>query len=319
MAIATVILPVWNGQQYVERCLQSLQNQFLDDFECIIVDDGSTDNTFEVASTKIYGDHRFSILRTSHEGLSEARNVGIENASSDIIFHMDVDDEAMPNMLERAVEYLTDNSLDILFFDACSCVQDDLKYLFKSTQNYLARKKCYGISSGIKMLDEMTANGDYVYAAFIQAARKSSIKKRFFPGLRAQDVLYTTQNLHLAERAGHLHETLYIKNAVKDSVSNSRHDAQYAWSLSKTINELVKFGEEAGQENSIPIERVVACTYRSLVYAISRLKKIDWKQIKDFPLPERTMISNIARLLYSPNARKRINDELLSGCGFQCT
>ena len=270
---SSIILPVWNGEKCIQKSIASIKNQTMEDFECIIVDDGSTDNTLEVSYSTIKEDSRFNIIEIPHDGLSTARNTGIDKANGDIIFHIDADDEALPEMLEKTVEFLEGNNLEMAFFDAESITSSDVSFVENSTRRYFTRKMHYGISSGRKMLDRMASNGDFVYAAFIQAARKSAIRRKFHRGLRAQDMLYTTQNLFLADRVGHLPETLYIKNTSADSVSLSRPDAHYAWSMLTTFLEIQKFAEEQCSDRCIGLELVADQAFQALTYAVKNLNK----------------------------------------------
>ena len=278
----------------------------MEDFECIVVDDGSTDKSIEAACAAIEGDKRFRIVKIQHDGLSTARNVGIDNAHGDIVFHVDADDEAMPEMLEKAAAFLEENCLEMVFFDAESRTDSEASSVGKSVKRYFTRKTNYGISSGRAMLDAMASNGDFVYAAFIQAARKSAIRRKFFRGLRAQDMLYTTQNLFLADRVGHLTETLYVKNTTVDSVSLSRPDAHYAWSMLTTFLEIQKFAEKECQERCIGLEAVADQAFQALTYAVENLNEDDWQDAMKMGFTERTMLASIGRLVYTPAVKRRL-------------
>ena len=279
----------------------------MDDFECIIVDDGSIDKSVDASYAIIDDDKRFRILEIQHDGLSTARNVGIDSANGDVIFHMDADDEARPDMLEKAISFLDENNLELVFFNAESRTDLEDSSIGIPIKRYFTREMHYGISSGRKMLDRMASNGDFVYAVFIQAARKSAIRRKFHRGLRAQDMLYTTQNLFLADRVGHLPETLYIKNISADSVSLSRPDAHYAWSMLTTFFEIQKFAEEQCNDKCIGLEMVADQAFQALTYAVKNLNKDDWKKIMNTTsFTERTMLAAIGRLVYTPAVKRRL-------------
>ena len=314
----SVILPVWNGEKYINRSIISIRSQTFENFECIIVNDGSTDQTIEAINDNIIGDKRFRILDIPHSGLSVARNTGIDAANGEVIFHIDSDDEAMPQMIEKSIEFLDENDLEIAFFNAISTFEGNIIPLEKALNRYFNRKMTYGIHSGRDMLDQMTLNGDYVYAVFIQAAKKSAIRKKFFPQLRAQDMLYTTQNLFLANRVGHLSDFLYIKNTNLNSISLSRLDASYAWSLLKIILELQKFAEEECSIKSIGLERVVDQAFQALIYAIKNLNEDDWKNVMKMSFTEKTFLAAIARIVYAPAVKKRLEQYMPSEWQWFC-
>lgn len=308
MPKASVIISVWNDANHIASCIDSIKHQSMEDFECLVVDDGSTDGTFESASKAIAEDNRFRILRISHEGLSNARNVGFNNSKADIIFHMDADDIANSKMLEHSIDFLENNELEMLFFDAVAIDETIGNSAFNAVQRYFKRRKHYEIASGRQLLDEMTLNGDYNYAVFLQAIRRTAVRHNFYYGLRAQDMLYTTQNLFLAKRVGHLPEILYIKNLLPNSVSRSRHDAHYVWSFLKTITEIQKFAEEQGNQ-SIGLARVVALAFSCLTYGIQKLEKEDWNEIKKMSFTDRTSLFNLGRILHTPAIKRRYENE----------
>lgn len=97
----SVILPLFNKAPYVARTIQSVLSQSFDDFELIVVDDGSTDSSFEVASRAIGGDFRCQIVHQENSGVSAARNKGVEISHGDYLCFIDGDDWWAPGFLDR--------------------------------------------------------------------------------------------------------------------------------------------------------------------------------------------------------------------------
>lgn len=85
-------MPVYNVRKYIGWCLRSLKNQTFRDWECIVVDDGSTDGCSEYLQYWVGNDPRFTIIRQENSGLSAARNVGIAAAKGEYLFFLDSDD-----------------------------------------------------------------------------------------------------------------------------------------------------------------------------------------------------------------------------------
>lgn len=94
----TIVIPLYNKGQSVKRSICSVLNQSFSNFEIVIVDDGSTDNSVEVV--KSFKDDRIKIVRQANAGVSAARNHGIDIASGQFITFLDADDEYEPNHLE---------------------------------------------------------------------------------------------------------------------------------------------------------------------------------------------------------------------------
>ena len=97
----TVVLPLCNKGPYVEKSIQSILSQTFEDFELIVVDDGSTDSSFEVASHAFGDDPRCRIIHQENSGVSAARNKGVALSNGDYICFIDGDDWWAPGFLER--------------------------------------------------------------------------------------------------------------------------------------------------------------------------------------------------------------------------
>ena len=105
----SVVVPCYNQAQYLEECLQSVLEQSYADWECIIVNDGSPDNTEEVAKKWVAKDARFKYLLKENGGLSSARNAGIEIAEGEWILPLDADDKIGARYLELAEKEFDEN------------------------------------------------------------------------------------------------------------------------------------------------------------------------------------------------------------------
>lgn len=98
----SVIIPVYNTELYVRQTIQSILGQTLHDIEIITVDDGSTDNSLSILSELAEQDHRIKIFAHKNQGVSVARNIGLEQASGEFIYFMDSDDLLEKDTLERS-------------------------------------------------------------------------------------------------------------------------------------------------------------------------------------------------------------------------
>jgi len=106
----SIIVPCYNQAQYLDECLNSVLDQTYPNWECIIVNDGSPDNTEEVAMKWTNKDERFKYLYKTNGGLSSARNEGIKNAVGTLILPLDADDKIANIYCELAINALVNNS-----------------------------------------------------------------------------------------------------------------------------------------------------------------------------------------------------------------
>lgn len=111
----SVIVPMYNCESWISKLINDLQNQTFTNFEVLLIDDGSTDHTFEICSEVCRKDHRFSIFRQKNSGPGAARNVGILHSKGNYIRFIDADDRIDKNSLETLIQpLLSDSSLDLV-------------------------------------------------------------------------------------------------------------------------------------------------------------------------------------------------------------
>ena len=105
---ASIIITTFNNGQHIEEAINSVMNQSLKDWNCIIVDNNSTDHTFEVINNKVKSDDRFFVFKKENEGPSAARNLGFSNLPEEpeYIHFLDGDDKLEPKFLEILTSYL---------------------------------------------------------------------------------------------------------------------------------------------------------------------------------------------------------------------
>ena len=89
----SIIIPVYNTAKYLKRCLDSVLAQSYKDFEMVIINDGSTDNSLSICESYAQKDERIEILNLQHNGVSNARNNGISKAKGEFICFVDSDDK----------------------------------------------------------------------------------------------------------------------------------------------------------------------------------------------------------------------------------
>lgn len=110
----SVIVPVYNCGDYIERCIRSIMSQTYTDLEIICVDDGSSDRSGEMLDTLALEDPRIRVIHQENGGASAARNTGIDLATGEIITFVDSDDAVEPDMYETLLSHFADKNVDIV-------------------------------------------------------------------------------------------------------------------------------------------------------------------------------------------------------------
>lgn len=143
----SIIVPVYNVENFVARCLDSIIHQTFEDFEVQLVDDGSTDQSGTICDEYARKDHRIKVIHTPNRGVSSARNKGLENASGEYICFIDSDDFVHPLFLELLYQAITFSSADIAI-----CGRE------KKNNDIINDLDCYDPKLEIKKIDYL----DYV-------------------------------------------------------------------------------------------------------------------------------------------------------------
>lgn len=112
----SIIIPVYNGENYLDECLESAENQTLEDIEIICVNDGSKDNSLEILKKHQEKDNRIKIIDQENEGVSSARNHGIDASTGEFLAFLDCDDYVNKETYETSYNFIKQNNCDILCF-----------------------------------------------------------------------------------------------------------------------------------------------------------------------------------------------------------
>lgn len=110
----SVIIPVYNGEQFLERCLDSLSNQDYENIEIIIINDGSTDNTEAICASYVQREPRAKVVNKDNQGVSTARNLGLSLVTGDYIYFVDADDYVLSEGIEGMVQKAIQSSADLI-------------------------------------------------------------------------------------------------------------------------------------------------------------------------------------------------------------
>ena len=206
----SVIVPVYNVEQYIEKCLLSIKNQTLSDFECLIINDGTKDASIEVAKIVVGNDKRFKFFDKENGGLSDARNYGIEKANGEYLCFIDSDDYIAPDLLELTYNMGKENDSDIVCFDMYYVNEDSsLEYSwgsnYKGISNYKDNKEI--------IFSNNSANNKIYKASFMK-------DKRFFKGMWYEDLAVIPTWIAAANNMAHVYKPLYYYVQRQGSITH---------------------------------------------------------------------------------------------------
>lgn len=223
----SVIVPVYNCEKYLQRCLDSLINQTFKDIEIIAVNDGSTDNSGIILEEYGLKDNRIKIINKENGGLSSARNIGLENVTSEFITFVDSDDWFELNALEKAYNEMKDD-IDIVCFYS-NIIKDGVE---KDNIDIIKAEKYHKIKyTGLKDVDDDIVKETTV-TCWNKLFRKSILDKykiNFPQGRLFEDNPFTYSYLTHCKKAFYIGECLhnYVQrpNSIMDKLRACKLDA----------------------------------------------------------------------------------------------
>lgn len=118
----SVIIPMYNSETYIEQCIKSVMNQTYQDFEVLIIDDGSTDCSLKICKEFSLTDDRLKVYHQKNRGVSAARNYGLDIAAGEYVFFLDSDDAIHPFLLEEMIRQTEKFHAQMVF---CDCAKID--------------------------------------------------------------------------------------------------------------------------------------------------------------------------------------------------
>ena len=168
--LISVIVPVYNVEAYLERCVDSILKQTYKELEIILVDDGSPDNCGKICDKLAERDDRIRIIHKKNGGLSSARNAGIEIANGEYIGFVDSDDYLNPHMIEKMVNEAIRTNSDIVTCGYC------IEYKGLSIPVSPMRKKTMDSLSALRALSQNKGINNYPWGKLYAASCFKDVK-----------------------------------------------------------------------------------------------------------------------------------------------
>lgn len=222
MPIISVIIPVYNVEQYLNQCIDSVLNQGVEDIEIILVNDGSTDNSGNICDEYAKKDSRIIVIRKENGGLSDARNYGINKAKGKYILFLDSDDFWMENSLKEIYEISKEEN-DIVFLTATKLFEKSNK--IQASFESLEKDKIKGKSKE-DVFDYLAKSDKFPVSACTKLIKRDLIKNNnlfFEKGLLSEDIDWSTRLLLKSEKFDVCDVDFYVyrkqrDNSITDSI-----------------------------------------------------------------------------------------------------
>lgn len=221
--LLSIIVPVYNVNKYIVKCVDSILAQTYKNFEVILVDDGSTDDSGKICDSYLTKDVRVKVLHKKNGGLSSARNAGLDISRGDYIGFVDSDDWIESNMYKDMIEYMDDNS--------CNIVECAINIVIDTSIKRISDKRREIISGKEALCRHMDQTGRYSIprpAVWSKLFKKDFWTTNRFPDGRIhEDYLLTCIALYESEKVGIIYQGLYNHLVTNpNSIVNSKFSSR---------------------------------------------------------------------------------------------
>lgn len=263
MSKVSIIVPVYKVEQYIRECLDSIKEQTFTDWECLLIDDGSPDNSGKICDEYAQSDARFRVFHVSNGGVSRARNIGLDNMAGEWVMFVDSDDLIAVNTLETCLDNVEINDLDILQF------------------SFTRSKECLGGDDGIHT--DVLSLAEYAKSKKIQVCAAGSLLRtsiiqgnniRFDTTLKlAEDQLFIYEYMDLSKRFMRIGRQLYY---YRDS-PNSATSHQKPEDVRNSIEQLSAYKQQSPHWQG-PIDKMLVsfliCLILNPSVPVKEIKKL---------------------------------------------
>ena len=212
MTKVSVVVPVYNTENYLSRCIESLIKQTLQDIEIICINDGSTDKCGSILSDFAHKDKRIKVINQANKGLSAARNAGVAASTGEYISFIDSDDYVTNSFLEQLYLAIVQTNCDISGCDFAKIYAKDIvSTKIASTSKYKSA------------LDVLLHKKNFIHFNVWNKMYKASLVKgiEFEEGLYYEDWVYNCEAFDKANGFVWLNEKLYGYNMLSSSIMRS--------------------------------------------------------------------------------------------------
>lgn len=246
-AAVSVIIPVYNGEEFLERCLDSVFAQTLKSVQVICVNDGSTDGSADILACYQQRYPDMVVITQDNGGLSAARNAGLTKVCGEYVDFLDCDDWLQADALERLYTRAKRDSLDMLFYDGETIYENDrLRRAFPAYETlYKTKVKVKKpVATGEELFVQLVEGRSYRASACMYLLRMAHLRQTglsFLPGIYYEDNVFTLQCLLCARRAG-VDATPYYKRSMRESsIVTAQKDFRHVRSYYICQNTLQQF------------------------------------------------------------------------------
>ena len=227
----SVIVPVYNQEKYLDECILSILHQTYSNLEIILVDDGSSDNSFEICNKYKKMDSRIQVIHKENGGLSSARNVGLDVVSGDYIMFCDSDDFYLPDTCYLMEKEITSKNADYVIGNYINCTEEGTFWenpIFDLDYFHNFRLSIKDFDQSFYIMSSSVCNKIF-RTSFIR-----ELNLRFTEGVPAEDAIFTTYCFIKSNATYYISDIIYAYRQRNSGTSiSTNNNLSYFQGISK--------------------------------------------------------------------------------------
>lgn len=213
--LISIIVPVYNVEKYLEKCVNSIVNQTYKNLEIILVDDGATDSSGKLCDELAKIDNRIKVYHKENGGLSDARNYGVEKSTGEYIGFVDSDDYIDAEMYEKLYEAIKKENVDV--------AECNLKIIYPDREELFIEQNYYNVCTKQEYLEEYLKIEKIFGSACVRLIKSDVVKKLKFPvGKLYEDTYYAYDLIEKVDSYVIMNNPYYNYLMRENSITNAK-------------------------------------------------------------------------------------------------
>ena len=239
----SVIIPVYNVEKWLNKCVDSILSQSYENFEVILVNDGSTDKSKDICDQYSKEDNRVKVFHNKNKGLSYSRNFGVKNSNGKYVMFVDSDDFISDiNIIDKFINILETDKSDFIYTSYCRFNDENEDEITEILPIDINNSHIKG-KSGIEILSMLIEKNNYHHAAYLKICNREFLIKNdlfFKEGIYHEDAEWSPKLFYYAKKISIYNDSYYMRRMRENSIITTKNEINIA----KKINDRLKIAFE---------------------------------------------------------------------------
>ena len=254
--VISIIIPVYNVEKWLNKCIDSILVQSYKNFEIILVNDGSTDKSGDICDKYSKEDNRIKVFHNKSKGLSYSRNFGVKNSNGKYVMFVDSDDFISDiNIIDKFINILEKDKSDFIYTSYCRFNDENEEEITEILPIDINNNDIKG-KSGIEILSMLIEKNNYHHAAYLKICnRKFLIENNllFKEGIYHEDAEWSPKLFYYAKRISIYSEPYYMRRMRENSIITTTNEVSIRKKINDRLNianDLIEFFKKMEESHS---------------------------------------------------------------------